>query len=1562
MSTNKTIKGLAVALSLSAVCLAGSPSAWAAVTWDNVTKYGDWSLGGTVYELGSGETPLPGSNGIVDRYTYPGTGAYYDSGTIPLNDIYNLNILSFYDQRHNGGTPPANYVLTFAGTGAMIFGGGNEPLWSTSGIILGASMSYRNLTYQFNTDIYVGGNFNAANYSTVFFVNNSAPSQNNTLVFGTTADRKTIAGLQTNVSGTVGLQLYGPSGGVINDHLADGVGQGDPEAPLTGATTLALTMFSSATWTLTGSASYTGATQVMGGGRLVLDNTSLNAEKISNQLVLGGTMWTGNNWILGGGGASVELIGSAAAASAETLDTLTVLNGANQVIVTPGAGQTAVFNTGSVTRGSASTGGATVDFLVNGSGGSFTTTNADGDLGAWATLNGDDYASASSGSLVAATYTAAWGAGNNVSVSTDSVADGATAKNLKISAPATLTLTDNNTLSEGGILFAASAGADDAVITGGTLTAGGGEFIIQQHNTAAALDIESALSAAMLTKTGAGDLIVSGTSNASIVNINQGVLQLGADNVLLATGTINLTTAGATLDLNGHDLTTWSIQSLNMYSGKVALDYGMTAVVGNFAAGTEATLTVNRANDWTVQTDAFYGDLQTGDGAILNIVKTGAGVARLAFVQNGENNRGQYITGNSVSQVYNIIAGNVSVEQGTLTIGRDLYVYGGLDLAAGALLANCGAGQNANTLQAFTGLTGAGNLQSWARAGYIFNLDGSSEMEVWTGQITGGSPVVFNGAGTQYVGLQTNVGNNGLLAAGNAVVITPGFTVSLGMANDNIFFSPLNVAGQGVIKVTGTSGVVAGVAGVNAIIGLTLAGGTIWIAPEGSGENITVSGMTTTAASAISYGRAALLNAANITQLGGNSTLLLDRGANNSLDFQLGNAASTNAKFVRNQNGTLVLTAAHGLGEFGGAEKLTVFGSESALPVLTNDIMNTSIVTADGVTGAGSFLTTSTAGVTSGVVLKEAIYTTDLAAATGTSVVKHSGDIALADNTAVYALRNDGSIANDYTLTVGTGAAGSQAGLIMNNAAITGSGTITVGESELTVYVSGSNRLENKLNYANNNNFVGLTLFGDGLLQITSPQTLWQMVYLNSGVLELNGVAQANWESHSSFWLKGGVLQASGNFTRTFSSANNNSFMWYDGGFAAGSEAGLTVNVGGDGRTLTWQITSGFLSDYSVMKLGSQYAKGMVTLVNNIDLGASTSAAFTGEAQYTGRQDGSGGNLFRQIEVVDNPDSGADYAMISGVISSQMDYKGIQKSGDGLLLLTGENTYTGPTSIAEGVLGIVADSGLGAAPSAAAPITGHVNQGTVLINGGATLLAFGSVTLSANRNILLASGSDGSRGARIATAENGILTFGGQLGDSVGEQGSLLVNGALRLTGSSTISGFTEVEEGTLLVDGGLSTAHVVVDTGAKLGGSGLLTTSTGGISVSGILDATEALTLDLAADQKLEFLSGATLLVDANSALTFASEGDWLTGSGNATLELTGNFDYATQYTVLTNITTEDFSFATISGYDTANYEAQWGLSGNSYILTFDVIPEPSTWALIVTGVALLTILRHRR
>ncbi|MDR1146948.1 MAG: autotransporter-associated beta strand repeat-containing protein [Verrucomicrobiales bacterium] len=1586
-NTNKTIKGLAVALSLSAAIMAGAPSAFAGGQWDGSNQ--DTLC--TDYVLGSGSAPNMAGGGITVRYGY--------SSTMTFSGTENILWLRLYDQPfiagNPGNDPPWNSTtgMTINGPGALVLGGHDDPNWGASGIALGADMSYYNNTYHFNTDLYVGGNFNANNYSLVVLANNSAHYQNNLLVFGTEDDRKHIRGLQTNASGTVKLQLFGSGDGVIHDHLGDGTGQG-----ASGYTTLSLSFVSTATWTLTGSNTFTGATQVMGGGRLVLDHASLNTPKLGGgELIMGGMEYGGNGVLVGAGGATVEVIGSDSAAGAETVAALTLLNGGNKILLT-GNGPALTFNTGSITRGSVNTGGATIDFQTSGADASFTTTNADGDLGAWATLNGSDYATVSGGVIGAATY-GAWSEDNNVSISASESQSDAAAKNLKIAAPLTLTLTGNNTLTDGGILFAANAGEGNATISGGTLTAGGGEFVIQQHNTAGGLEITSALSAAQLTKAGDGALTVTGTVGAGLVNINGGTVKLGADNVFAATGTISLNNIGTTLDLNGHDLTTAYLLSANLDAGYRALQENTTAVVGNFAAGTESTLTLNSVNYNPAMNQRFFGDVAEGAGAVLNITKTGGGYYQILVRNNNEGNnlRGGW-SNSSLHQIYDVISGNVSVMQGGLYVGHDLYTFGGLNIDAGAIFGH-GAGDGGQATTAFTRLTGAGQLAvNSTRAGVVINLDGSADTDNFTGTFRQGT-VEMLGYGTQFIAAQNSadgyVNQLGLVVAGKALVITPGLVTTTGFYNDFINAAPLMVAGGGVAKLTGTAGVVAGVGGgvvgntSNAFggHGLMLAGGTIWIAPEGAGQDITVSGMTvvttaTTNFTGIVYGRTPFINIGNLRSangvgVGSNGDILLDRGGNLSLDFQLGNAANANAIFTRVNNATLTFTAAHGLVGFGASEKLTLFGDAAALPALTNDIINTSILAVDGTSRAGSFLTT--AAVTGGVVFQEAAYSAaTLDVATAADVVKVSASTTLAANATAYALRNDSVIANSNTLTLGAGDVNTQTGLIMNSAAITSGedsvGVIDVGSAELTLYVSGSNVIENKLLSANTDkNNVVLTLFGDGLLRLAGSQTFQGRTYLNSGVLEVANL-NSNWSPYGSIWLQGGVLQTSGIITRSLTGSESTSIMWLAGGFAASEASRLTVNIGNNGQTLTWQAQ--ILSDYTAMTFGSRWAQGEVLLVNNVDLGQNTYGALaSSDANYNGRIDNSGGALFRQIEVVDNPDTTGDYATISGVISSKMDYKGIQKIGDGMLMLYGVNTYTGPTSIAEGTLAIIDDSGLGAAPSAAAPLTGYVNQGTVLLNGGATLLAGTDLTINANRNILLASGNDGARGANIAVYENATATFGGRLGESVGEQGSLLVNGVniggldsalatgtLRLTGTSTISGFTEVAQGTLLVDGGLTTANVVIDAGATLGGAGELATSVGGITVSGILDATDALTLSLATGQKLDFAADSTLLVDANSALNFAVAGNWLTGSGNATLELTGDFDYATQYTVLTNITTEDFSFATISGYDTANYEAQWGLSGNSYILSFDVIPEPSTWALLVTGVALLTILRRRR
>jgi autotransporter-associated beta strand protein len=1519
----------------------------------------NWSDGGAAYAIGGGTAA---SNG-TELY-FVNTLA---SGTYTLDEVYNGNNWQF-----------GNYYnsFTISGTGAWVFTGNALGSQATSGIVLEPFAYSTNQVEQININLYVNG-------GRVTFANATLPDTarvgyGNKIIFGAEDDRKIIAGLQTGETNTLTeLQLFGISEGVINSHIQDGTGQG----VLTGTAAVALKVMTTSTWTLTGSNTYSGPTEVQGGGWLVLDNRSLNAQKIStNALTLGGTTFVydanGGAWF--GGGGNVAFIGSDTEASSQTVSALNIKLGANSLTVTAGAGQTATFDTGTISRIL----GTTMDFTSN-SGGSITTTNAAGDLGGWATFGRKDFATVSGGTIVAAGY-GAWGSGSNVSVSADDSQSDVTANNLQLAAPVTLTLAGNNTLTGGGIVFAADAGAGNASISGGALTAGNGEFVIHQHNADGVLDISSTLSATTLTKTGAGTVMFSGVSNATAVNITQGTVQLGADNALGTNADFMLSGPGVVFDLNGYSQAIRNLGAMPIVWGQEAIAANITTVIGNYAVGTSSTLTLapnNSGYPWL-----YCGDFYETEGAVFNLTKTGSGEVYMLYRNEGNgyqiNMDGNWLRGNSSMRAYDLISGNLITSGGWLRTGHDLYTYGGIQVGVESVAGNLDVRTGNVAATRLTGLANSTIRATVGGGGIYINLVGASETVVYDGQLEYGA-LIFNGAGSfKLSAAQTSASQASVLAWGSTVVELPGLTASQGFQNANtgILLGTVHTEGQATIKLTGTNGVIAGT-GLYGPNGIYMAGGTIWIAPAGSDADVEVSGMTDNSNTALVYGRASTHSA-----LGGNSTLLLDRGANTSLNFSIGNSANASAKLVRsadaNKYATLVIAAGQdGLAGLGVTEKLTILGNGAALPVLTKGIVNTSIIGANSQTGEGGFLTTGD--VSGGVVLKHATYTGSNFAAVSADSVEHVTESTILDaNKEIYALRNDSTLTNDYTLTVGTGVANTQAGVIMNSAVIDGTGTLSAGAAEMTLYVSGSSRIENTIDGAGR-----LTVFGDGLLKLTGAaltELTADKVFLNSGVLEVDNASWYNNNDNASMQIQGGVLQTTGTINKKL----NLLPYWENGGFAASSTSGLVINFTANAAEpklyLYWTMLETYknnqdyiLSDASVMVLGSRFAKGMVELRNNLYLGQTQTYSNIGDL-YMENLTANGAVLWRNIQVVDNPDTDADYAWISGDIDSPAsDYKGILKTGDGMLLLTGNNTYVGPTSIAEGTLAIMVDYNLGAVPDAAAPHTGYVNRGTVLINGGATLLAAvetDGIVINANRQILLASGSDGARGANIAVQAGFAVEFAGRLGDSVDEKGSLLVNGAaggvadakvggtLRLTGSSTISGFTEVVKGTLLVDGALSTANVVVDAGATLGGAGELATSVGGINVSGILDATDALTLDLADGQKLNFAAGSVLLVDADSALTFASAGDWLTGSGNATLTVSGISDYTAQYTVLANVSTNDFDFASISGYDTANYEAQWEWTNNNYILTFDVIPEPSTWALIVTGVALLAVLRRRR
>jgi hypothetical protein len=182
--------------------------------------------------------------------------------------------------------------------------------------------------------------------------------------------------------------------------------------------------------------------------------------------------------------------------------------------------------------------------------------------------------------------------------------------------------------------------------------------------------------------------------------------------------------------------------------------------------------------------------------------------------------------------------------------------------------------------------------------------------------------------------------------------------------------------------------------------------------------------------------------------------------------------------------------------------------------------------------------------------------------------------------------------------------------------------------------------------------------------------------------------------------------------------------------------------------------------------------------------------------------------------------------------------------------------------------------------------------------------------------------------------------------------------------------GSTAVNAGLLAITGSTAASSpVTVAAPGTLGGTG---------TIGGTVDVTGALapgvnsvgTLTLA--NTLTFESGSTLAMDLGPTattdtdlVTFSNLADNLRGSGNATLALTGSINYAATYTVLQNTSTTGFTFANITGYDSADFLASvQQSSNNSYVLSFApaiATPEPASLALFGAG-CLLMIQRRRK
>jgi fibronectin-binding autotransporter adhesin len=278
----------------------------------------------------------------------------------------------------------------------------------------------------------------------------------------------------------------------------------------------------------------------------------------------------------------------------------------------------------------------------------------------------------------------------------------------------------------------------------------------------------------------------------------------------------------------------------------------------------------------------------------------------------------------------------------------------------------------------------------------------------------------------------------------------------------------------------------------------------------------------------------------------------------------------------------------------------------------------------------------------------------------------------------------------------------------------------------------------------------------------------------------------------------------------------------------------------------------------------------------------------------------------------------------------------LKQIGTGTTILTGTNTYTGTTTISAGTLQV----GNGGT-------TGTLGTGNVV----------NTAALSFNRSDSL-------------TVSNLISGTGGTV--------SQIGTGTTTLTGNNTYTGATNVNAGTLLINGNQSAATgavTVTGSGTTLGGTG---TIGGAVTVNAganIAPGNGGNTTAILSTGALTLAPTSNFRVDLNGT-TVGSQYDQLNVTGSVTLTgsnlvVTVGFSPITvgeKFTIINNDGTDAVigMFAqgsTVTGSNgdkfTINYR---GGDGNDVVLTVAAVPEPSTWMSGALALAFVGYTLRRR
>lgn len=777
-----------------------------------------------------------------------------------------------------------------------------------------------------------------------------------------------------------------------------------------------------------------------------------------------------------------------------------------------------------------------------------------------------------------------------------------------------------------------------------------------------------------LVKTGAGNLTISSVATyGGGTTVSGGTLKYGIANALPTATAVSV--SGATLDLNG-------------FSGTIGNLTG-SGTIDNAAASTSTTLTVGNTTSTT-----FSGVIQdSGAGATLNLTKTGTGELTLS----------------GTSSSY---SGKTSIQQGTLTIASIGNVSAGnSSLGAPTSVANgtidLGSGTDTGTLK-FTGA-------SSQITNRVINLAGT----------TGGGVIESSGAGS--LALTSNLTATGAGAKSLTLTGTNSASAFGGVLQDGSGTTSLVKDGSGTWTLNGAnSNTYTG--------GTTVAAGTLALAKSGSATavgSITINNTGTvrldaanqiasTAAVTFDSGASPTLNlngyaqtVASISSTNANAQVQLG-SPGSSTHFTVGNSTNTsfagtftggsNANLVKTGTGNLTLTGASSLtgGVNINAGAIVLSGASATLgSSATTSVTGTgSLALIGGVTGAGGSLSLAGTGGSNGALTN----------VSGTN--RYTGNVTLSSSSTIGSQAGTLNLGADRPLWEITG-----------HEQAPENGFITIGGQTLTFTGAGSIVVNSRIQ--DNANQAAGTSYSSPTTATYSPQThnyhtgnssfTSNTPTAGNVTINMTGSGSVTYRANANAYTGTTTVQAGTLILDTTPNVGaphdgiNDTFHAINGalviGTASGTSATVTLQGGNDALSIgstvtlydggTFNLNSKAQTIDTLTFNGGQVTIGTGSLYLNNDVVVNATPGK--EAVISATSSGSLIMSYSRDVIVDAgvPDATRTFTVHHGTgndadltINAIVKTGDLVKAGTGTLVLSKNNTYTGFTSVKDGVLNI----------------------------------------------------------------------------------------------------------------------------------------------------------------------------------------------------------------------------------------------------------------------------------